>query len=261
MRIAGKMCGRFAITLPPEAVRALFCYVEQPNFPARANIAPTQPVPVVRLERDADGQKRRHFALVRWAFLPGFVKDPKDFPLVINARSETILEKPSFRAAMRRRRCIFIADAFYEWRRDASVKGKGKPQSQPFLIRRRDGAPMAFAGLWETWTGPNGEEVDGACVLTTPANQLISAIHDRMPVILEPEDFDRWLDANSVSAEEALALCAAVGEDVLEYWPIATDVNKVANDDVLIQKAAGETVRGGAAAPKRPAARQGDLFG
>ena len=164
-------------------------------------------------------------------------------------------------AAMRRRRCIFIADAFYEWRRDASVKGKGKPQSQPFLIRRADGAPMAFAGLWETWTGPNGEEVDGACVLTTPANQLISAIHDRMPVILEPEDFDRWLDADSVSAEEALALCAAVGEDVLEYWLIATDVNKVANDDVSIQTAVGQVVRGGEAAPRRPAARQGDLFG
>jgi putative SOS response-associated peptidase YedK len=255
------MCGRFALTLPPEAVRACFRYVEQPNFPPRANIAPTQPVPVVRMERDPDGEKRRHFALVRWAFLPGFVKDPKDFPLVINARSETVLGKPSFRAAMRRRRCIFIADAFYEWRRDFSVKGKGKASSQPFLIRRSDGAPMAIAGLWETWAGPNGEEVDGACVLTTPANQLISAIHDRMPVILEPEDFDRWLDSDAVSAEEALALCAAAGEDILEYWPIAPEVNKVANDDVSIQNPVGETVRGGARAPKRPVARQGDLFG
>ncbi len=255
------MCGRFALTLPPEAVRACFRYVEQPNFPPRANIAPTQPVPVVRMERDPDGEKRRHFALVRWAFLPGFVKDPKDFPLVINARSETVLGKPSFRAAMRRRRCIFIADAFYEWRRDSSVKGKEKASSQPFLIRRSDGAPMAIAGLWETWAGPNGEEVDGACVLTTPANQLISAIHDRMPVILEPEDFDRWLDSDAVSAEEALALCAAAGEDILEYWPIAPEVNKVANDDVSIQNPVGETVRGGARAPKRPAARQGDLFG
>ncbi len=255
------MCGRFALTLPPEAVRACFRYVEQPNFPPRANIAPTQPVPVVRMERDPDGEKRRHFALVRWAFLPGFVKDPKDFPLVINARSETVLGKPSFRAAMRRRRCIFIADAFYEWRRDFSVKGKGKASSQPFLIRRSDGAPMAIAGLWETWAGPNGEEVDGACVLTTPANQLISAIHDRMPVILEPEDFDRWLDSDAVSAEEALALCAAAGEDILEYWPIAPEVNKVVNDDVSIQNPVGETVRGGARAPKRPVARQGDLFG
>jgi putative SOS response-associated peptidase YedK len=255
------MCGRFALTLPPEAVRACFRYVEQPNFPPRANIAPTQPVPVVRMERDPDGEKRRHFTLVRWAFLPGFVKDPKDFPLVINARSETVLGKPSFRAAMRRRRCIFIADAFYEWRRDSSVKGKEKASSQPFLIRRSDGAPMAIAGLWETWAGPNGEEVDGACVLTTPANQFISAIHDRMPVILEPEDFDRWLDSDAVSAEEALALCAAAGEDILEYCPIAPEVNKVANDDVSIQNPVGETVRGGARAPKRPAARQGDLFG
>jgi putative SOS response-associated peptidase YedK len=144
------MCGRYAITLPPEAVRAFFHYVEQPNFPPRYNIAPTQPTPIVRMQRGQAG-KTRHFNLVRWGFLPGFVKDPKDFPLVINARSETVLDKPSFRNAMRRRRCIIIADAFYEWRRDINVKGldaKSKTAPIPFLIRRRDGNPMAFAGLW-----------------------------------------------------------------------------------------------------------------
>ncbi|MDB5568956.1 MAG: putative response-associated peptidase [Hyphomicrobiales bacterium] len=257
------MCGRYAITLPPDAVRAYFRYVEQPNFPPRTNIAPTQPVPVVRLDRDPDGVKRRHFALLRWSFLPGFVKDPKDYPLVLNARSETALEKASFRNAMRRRRCIFVADAFYEWRRAPGGRGKGKPPSQPFLIRRRDGNPMAFAGLWETWTGPNGEEVDGACVLTTDANALMGAVHDRMPVILEPEDFDSWLDADAVEAEAAMALLRPARDDVLEMWPIATHVNKVANDNCDVQTPIGpvECIDSmtAPAAPEVP--RQRDLFG
>ena len=121
------MCGRYAITLPPEAMRAFFRYVEQPNFPPRYNIAPTQPVPIVRRERDPQGGAARHFVLVRWGFLPGFVKDPKDFPLVINSRAETVAEKASFRNALKRRRCIFIADAFYEWRRPPGPRRKGAP--------------------------------------------------------------------------------------------------------------------------------------
>lgn len=263
------MCGRYAITLPPEAVRAFFRYVEQPNFPPRYNIAPTQPVPVVRLERDPDGVKRRHFALLRWSFLPGFVKDPKDFPLVINARSETVFDKPSFRNAMRRRRCIFIADAFYEWRRAPGPKSKGKPPSQPFLIRRRDGSPLAFAGLWETWTGPHGEEVDGACVLTTDANGLMAAIHDRMPVILEPEDFDAWLECDETEPEAAARLMRPARDDVLEMWPIATDVNKVANDNADLQAPIGAVecvesmtapAQGSAEGPAQEP-KQRDLFG
>ena len=226
------MCGRFAITLPPEAVRAFFQYVEQPNFPPRANIAPTQPIPIIRLERTPDGAKSRHFVLVRWGFLPGFVKDPKDFPLVINARSETAAEKPSFRNALKRRRCIIAADAFYEWRRDKLGKGKNKKPSVPFLIRRRDGAPMAFAALWESWSGPNGEEMDTACILTTAANNLMAPIHDRMPVILEPENFDRWLDTSDDDAETAIELMQPAAEDVLEAFEISTDVNKVANDNL-----------------------------
>ncbi|MCC2096567.1 MAG: SOS response-associated peptidase [Hyphomicrobiales bacterium] len=225
------MCGRFAITLPPEAVRAYFQYVEQPNFPPRTNIAPTQPVPVIRMERGPDGANARHFVLVRWGFLPGFVKDPKDFPLVINARSETAAEKPSFRNALRRRRCIIAADAFYEWQRDRDGKGKEKKPSIPFLIRRRDGAPMALAGLWETWIGPNGEEMDTACILTTGANSLIEPIHDRMPVILEPDDFDTWLSLDEETAEKASALMRPTPDDTLEAFEISTDINKVANDN------------------------------
>lgn len=230
------MCGRFAITLPPDAVRAFFRYIEQPNFPPRYNIAPTQPVPVVRSERTPDGGRIRHFVLVRWGFLPAFVKDPKDFPLVINARSETILDKPSFRNAMKRRRCILIADAFYEWRRDTSASGKGKASAIPFLIRRRDANPMAFAALWETWSGPNGEEIETACIVTTSANKTMAGIHDRMPVIIEPEDFDTWLNNDDVDAREAAHLMRPAAEDVLETIEISTAINSVRNDGPEVQR-------------------------
>jgi putative SOS response-associated peptidase YedK len=250
------MCGRYAITLPPEAVRAFFRYVELPNFPPRYNVAPTQPVPIIRLERDARGVRSRHFVLVRWGFLPGFVKDPKDFPLVINARAETVAEKPSFRNALKRRRCIFIADAFYEWRRPAGGKKKGGPPSQPFLIRRADGAPMALAGLWEAWTGPNGEEMDTACIVTTDANGPMAAIHDRMPVILEPEDFDRWLDCEADDARDAAGLMRPTGDNILEFIPIGTGVNKVANDGPEVQAPVGPPERPTLEKPMRT-----DLFG
>ena len=250
------MCGRFAITLPPEAVRSFFRYAEQPNFPPRFNIAPTQPVPVVRMQRDEQGRKGRHFMLMRWGFLPSFVKDPKDFPLVINARVETVFEKPSFRNAVKRRRCIFIADAFYEWRRDTQGKGKAKQPSIPFLIRRVDGNPMAFAGLWETWTGPNGEEQDTACILTTDSNGLMAGIHDRMPVILEPEAFDLWLDNFDTDPQDAAALMKPAAEDVLEAFEIAPLVNKVANDGPELQR----PVEMRAVAEKKQAGGQGRLL-
>ena len=243
-------------------MRAFFAYAEQPNFPPRHNVAPTQPVPVVRLEREPGGErKQRRFVLVRWGFLPGFVKDPKDYPLVVNARSETLAQKPSFRNALKRRRCIFIADAFYEWRRPAEGKRKGAPPAQPFLIRRRDGAPMAIAGLWETWCGPDGEEIDTACIVTTQANCPISAIHDRMPVILEPEDFDTWLDCEAHDVKEASPLMRPAPDDVLEFWPISTAVNKVANDGPELMERVAEMEP--APPPPQKAASvpaQGDLF-
>jgi putative SOS response-associated peptidase YedK len=254
------MCGRYAITLPPDAVRAFFRYAEQPNFPPRYNIAPTQPVPVVTMERQPDGGRVRHFVLMRWGFLPGFVKDPKDFPLVINARAETLADKPSFRNAFRRRRCIFIADAFYEWKRDLSGKGKDRKPSQPFLIRRRDGNPMAFAGLWESWMGPNGEEMDTACVVTTAANATMEPIHDRMPVLLEPEDFDTWLEGDETATEAAQALMKPAADDVLEFYAISNAVNKVSNDNAAVQeKVEAEPLP---APPRKPAPKavQGSLF-
>ena len=176
------MCGRYTVTATPEVLRALFGYPEQPNFPPRFNIAPTQPIAIVRL---MDG--KRQFALVRWGLLPSWVKDPKAFTLLINARGETVCEKPAFRAAMKRRRCLIPADGFYEWQAAAGRK-------QPFYVRAKSGAPFAFAGLWETWEGPNGEELDTAAIVTTRANRALSPIHDRMPVVVPPEAFNKCGD-------------------------------------------------------------------
>ncbi len=197
------MCGRFALTLPPEAARKYFGYLEQPNFPPRFDIRPTDPVAVVTLSQGA-----RHFMLMRWGFIPGFVKDEKEFPLLINARSETVFEKASFRNAIKRRRCLFIADAFYEWMklddvaRPAKVDadfasgratGKTSRKKQPYRIFRPSGEPLAMAGIHETWSSRDGSEIDTCAILTTSANATLSAIHDRMPVILDPQDFDAWL--------------------------------------------------------------------
>jgi len=213
------MCGRYTITATPEVLRALFGYAEQPNFPPRFNIAPTQPIPIVRL---VDG--KRHFALVRWGLLPSWVKDPKKFTLLINARGETVCEKPAFRAAMKRRRCLIPADGFYEWQ-------AGGQRKQPFYIHAKSGAPFAFAGLWETWTGPNGEELETGTIVTTTANKTLAPIHDRMPVIVPRDAFDLWLDAANVDPKTAEALIVPAPENFLEAYPISTDVNRVANDN------------------------------
>ncbi|MDR3461184.1 MAG: SOS response-associated peptidase [Beijerinckiaceae bacterium] len=246
------MCGRFALTLPPEAVRRWFGYEEQPNFPPRYNIAPTQPIGIVWAERRELGPVR-HFTLARWAFLPGFVKDPKIFPLVFNARCEGISDKPSFRNAIRRRRCLVPADCFYEWRR---VDKTSRPE--PFLFRRAGGGALALAGLWETWMGPNGEEVDTACIVTTEANGATAAIHSRLPAIIEPDDFALWLDPDERSADQALALLRPPANNVLSFTAIGDAVNKVANDGPEIQMPLAGQPAIPVRAPDGPA--QGQLF-
>jgi putative SOS response-associated peptidase YedK len=216
------MCGRYTITSAPEAYRAFFDYPEQPNFPARYNIAPTQPIPIVRLEEGA-----RHFALVRWGLIPSWVKDPNDFALLLNARGESLTEKPAFRNAMKRRRCLVPADGFYEWKPMGGRK-------QPYYIRAKSGKPLAFAGLWETWEGPNGEEVDTATIVTTRANRTLAPIHDRMPVIVPEEAFDLWLNCAEVDGTTASALIAPAPEDLLEAYPVSTAVNRTANDNATL---------------------------
>jgi putative SOS response-associated peptidase YedK len=241
------MCGRYVIISTPEAIRKLFGYGEQPNFPPRYNVAPTQPIPIVRLD---DG--KRAFALMRWGMLPSWVKDPKTFPLLINARGESVLEKPAFRNAMRRRRCLIPTDGFYEWQAGVQVGvnagAKANGPKRPYFIRaNRDAAgqapPLAFAGLWETWTGPNGEELDTAAIITTTANRTLSALHDRMPVFIQPDAFAMWLDCANVEAEVAAALIRPADEGLLEAYPVSRAVNRVVNDAAaLIAPVAAEPV-------------------
>lgn len=224
------MCGRYAVTSAPEAIRALFGYPEQPNFPPRYNIAPTQPIAIVRL---MDG--KRQFALVRWGLLPSWVKDPKNFALLINARGESVIDKPAFSAAMKRRRCLVPADGFYEWKAIGTRK-------QPYYVRAKSGQPLAFAGLWETWTGPNGEELETAAIVTTRANRALAAIHERMPVIVPPEAFNLWVDCANVDPETAAALISPASENLLDTYEVSTAVNRTANDNPeLVERHAAPT--------------------
>jgi len=243
------MCGRYVITSTPEAIRALFGYPERPNFPARYNVAPTQPVPIVRLDAGA-----RHFALMRWGLLPAWVKDPKNFPLLINARGESVLDKPAFRNAMRRRRCLIPTDGFYEWKTGPNPSSP----KQPFAVRARreagkEATPLAFAGLWETWTGPNGEELDTAAIVTTRANRTLAPMHDRMPVFVPPEAFDLWLDCANVEAETAAALIRPADESLLEAHAVSTAVNRVANDSPALLEPAPPASETPPPAPAKPA--------
>ncbi len=237
------MCGRYTLISAPEAIRALFRYEERPNFPPRHNIAPTQPIAIMRF---ADG--KRQFALVRWGLLPSWVKDPRSFSLLINARGETVLDKPAFRTAMRRRRCLIPADGFYEWKREGDSK-------RPYYVRAKTGEPLAFAGLWETWTGPNGEELETAAIITTTANRQLAPIHDRMPVIVPPDAFDFWLDSGKVDAETAAALIVPAREGLLEVYPVSNAVNRTANDSAtLIEPVSDQPPEPATAAVPKPAA-------
>ncbi len=211
------MCGRYCITSAPEAIRLLFRYPERPNFPPRYNVAPTQPVPIVRL---VEGE--RHFALVRWGLIPPWVKDPRNFALLINARGETVNEKPAFKNAMKRRRCLFPADGFYEWKLEGGHR-------KAFHARKPGGGPFAFAGLWETWIGPNGEELETAAIVTTQANKEMGAVHNRAPVILPPEQFDLWLNGG-VGSADAAELIRPAPDGSMEVCEVSPAVNKVAND-------------------------------
>jgi len=219
------MCGRYALTATPEEVRALFGYLEGEDFPPRYNIAPTQPVAIVRLARGA-----RSFALARWGLVPSWVKDPQKFAILFNARAESAAERPAFRAAMRYRRCLFPASGFYEWRR-----GPGKAK-QPYWVSPKGGGLVAFAGLFETWSDRDGGEIDTACILTTDANETIFPIHDRMPVVVAPVDFDRWLDTRGYAPGDVADFLHPAPGSLFEAIPVGPRVNSAANDDPAIQE-------------------------
>jgi putative SOS response-associated peptidase YedK len=223
------MCGRYLITSAPEAFRRLFGYPEQPNFPPRYNVAPTQPIPVVRV-----WEGRRQFALVRWGLIPPWVEDPRRFSLLINARADSVNDKPAFRNPMRRRRCLVPADGFYEWKEEGGRR-------RPYCIRPKDGSPIAFAGLWETWMGPNGEEMETAAIITTKASEEIAHLHHRMPVILPPELFDSWLDRRNVDEVLAGSMLQPTLPGLLDAYEVSPAVNHADNDGPqLIEPASGQ---------------------
>lgn len=230
------MCGRFALTATPEDVFETMGALGDEDFPARYNIAPTQPVLIVmaseRREPGSNLPERRAF-LARWGFLPGWAKDPGDFPLLINARAETAADKASFRAAMRHRRVLIPATGFYEWRQPPKDSGV-KPQA--FWIRPRSGGVIAFAGLMETWASPNGSEIDTAAILTTRANVALRALHERMPVVVERQDFGRWLDCRAQEPRDVAELMRPAPEDFFEALPVSDLVNKVSNMGPELQK-------------------------
>lgn len=223
------MCGRFALTAGPKDMVELFSLLGVDDFPARYNIAPTQPILVViagdRQERGSNLPDRRAL-LVRWGLMPSWVKNPKEFPLLINARAETAIGKASFRAAMRHRRILVPASGFYEWHRPSKESGE---KAQAYWIRPRRGGIIAFAGLMETWSSADGSEVDTGAILTVSANAAISSIHNRMPVVIRQEDFSRWLDCKTQEPRDVANLMTQVDEDFFEAIPVSDRVNKVAN--------------------------------
>jgi putative SOS response-associated peptidase YedK len=218
------MCGRFTLHASPEAIAEQFGVEAPEQLADRYNIAPTQPVAIVRLDRSATGREWTH---VHWGLIPSWAKDPSMGAKMINARGETVAEKPSFRAALKRRRCLVPADGFYEWKRTGSSK-------QPYYIRLRSQEPFAFAGLWETWSAPDGSEIESCTVITTSPNELMANLHDRMPVILPPEDYEQWLgtgkDADAKEIEQLRHLIRPFDAEQMEAYPVSTRVNSPMNE-------------------------------
>ena len=206
----------------------------------------------------------RHFRLMRWGLVPAWAKDARKFTLLINARSETVLEKPAFKNAMKRRRVLVPADGYYEWQDKDGRK-------RPFFIHRRDGRPVGFAALAETWMGPNGEEFDSVAIVTTAASPDLAALHHRVPVTIAPDDFERWLDGRTNDADDVMTLLKAPGEGEFAWHEVSTRVNRVVNDDeqlvlpITDEERAAEEPKPKKAAPRKttPAPEdegQGSLF-
>jgi putative SOS response-associated peptidase YedK len=216
------MCGRYTQVRPWSELVEIYRLAESlspSNFPARYNIAPTQDVPIVR---PIDGDERE-LILARWGLIPFWAKDIKIGYRTINARAETVDSKPSFRDAFKRRRCLIAADGFYEW------KPLGGRKKQPYYITLPRDRPFAFAGLWEAWKSPEGEKIESCTIIVTAANEQLEPIHDRMPVILEPDQFDAWLDTSS-PLDDARALLQPFDGEMTAY-PVSQRVNNVRNDD------------------------------
>ena len=224
------MCGRFTNQYSWAELHTLYGLSEASfppsNFRPRYNIAPTDTVPVVRLK---DG--KREAALLKWGFVPSSSKDTRDAAKLINARAETVADKPLYRSAFRHRRCLVPADGFYEWKK-LSPKEK-----QAYFITLRDKAPFAFAGLYESWIPREGPRWETFTIITCPPNPLVGTLHDRMPVILAPESWRQWLGEELISPDKLKTLLKPFDAGRMECWPVGKRVGNVANDDAkLIEK-------------------------
>lgn len=214
------MCGRFTQTATPEVIAAQF-HVEgpMPLFKPSYNIAPTQRIITVRLNPETG---KRECILLRWGLIPSWAKDTKIGNQCINAKAETVAEKPSFRAAFRKRRCLVIADGFYEWQRAGERK-------QPLWIGRKDRTLFAFAGLWEHWKPAEGEPLETCTIITTEPNGIMAPIHNRMPVVLAPASYDQWLDL-AAPVEPLKALLRPCPGEELQAYPVSPLVNNPLNN-------------------------------
>jgi putative SOS response-associated peptidase YedK len=230
------MCGRYFLKRPPaELVDELEAAQPAPNFPPSWNIAPTQDAPVLRFNPQT-GQ--RHLNLLRWGLVPHWAKDAEGGARLMNARSDGIAEKPSFRDAFQKRRCLVPMDGFYEW------QGEGKAR-QPFAVALRGGPVMAVAGLWEGWKHPDGEWLRSFTIITVESAGRQAQIHPRMPAILPPELWDAWLGAEPAEPEELLALLEPCPDEELAFWPIGPRVGKFSENDAgLLERVAADVPAG-----------------
>ncbi len=221
------MCGRFAFYSPSEAVAALFGVTQSAEVKPRYNIAPTQYIAAIR----KDEHQALELTMLRWGLVPFWAKDPSIGNRMINARSETVAEKPSFRNAYRKRRCLVLADGFYEWHREGDTK-------IPYFISLANGSPFAFAGLWEHWNSKDSDEsLQTTTIITAAANDFLAQVHHRMPVVLEPQNAQRWLDGDMELLEEV----AADGPS-FRAWPVDRVVNNARNESPELVEPAGDAI-------------------
>jgi putative SOS response-associated peptidase YedK len=218
------VCGRFSLAAAAATLLSHFNVQESVSWPGRYNLAPGQEVLTIVQPAGAPRTVRR----MRWGLIPSWAKDPGIGNQLINARAETVVSKPAFRAAFRERRCLIITDGFYEW----ETQGRRK---QPWCIRRADGQPFAFAGLWECWADPAGQVVESCTIITTTPNALIRRFHHRMPVILAPQDYDLWLDGQVRDASRLLPLLVPCPPEEMTAYPVSPLVNNPANDSPACQ--------------------------
>jgi putative SOS response-associated peptidase YedK len=230
------MCGRYRLSRRKQLVEEYFDTVSgEDDWTPRYNIAPTQPVPMIRQNPK---EPRRELSLVRWGLIPSWAKDKSDAALMINARSETAATKPAFRDPLTSRRCLIPADGFYEWQRRAKVK-------QSYCFEVNDGELFAFAGLWDRWKDPSGDWIRSCSILTTAPNGVTSSVHDRMPVILDPDSYDLWLDPGMTNVEAVSEMLKPFDAQQMRKFPVSTRINYVANDDegcsASVEVAGGQT--------------------